>query len=81
MMRSRAFRGNVHRVAAAMRRLQEVSRWHMRRQDQRAQRPNLLAMYAENTVRDLSNGGLEVVHPNFDNSPFSVPPRPLEGAA
>lgn len=81
MLRSRAFRGNVHRVAAAMRRLQEASRWKMRRQDERLGRPNLLAMYAENTVRDFSPGSLDVVHPNFDNSPFSAPPRPLEGAA
>jgi hypothetical protein len=60
-----------------MRRLQEVSRWRMRVRDRRARRPNLLAMYAENTVRDSSPGSLSVVHPNFDNSPFST----LQGAA
>jgi Radical SAM superfamily len=75
--RSRAFMPNVQRIAAAMRRLQEVSRWRMRMHDRRARRPNLLAMYAENTVRDFSPGSLSVVHPNFDSSPFST----LQGAA
>jgi anaerobic magnesium-protoporphyrin IX monomethyl ester cyclase len=80
-IRSRAFSPNVYRIAAAMRRLQEVSRWRMRVQDRRARRPNLLAMYAENTVRDFSPGGLAVVHPNFDSSPFSTPGGSLQGAA
>jgi hypothetical protein len=38
-------------------------------------------MYAENTERDFSPGSLSVVHPNFDNSPFSTPAGTLQGAA
>ena len=79
--RSRAFLPNVRRIAGGVRRLQEVSRWRMRVQDRRARRPNLLQMYAENTVRDFSPGSASVVHPNFDNSPFSTPPRAAQGAA
>ena len=81
VIRSRAFLPNVRRIASGMRRLQEVSRWRMRVRDQRARRPNLLQMYAENTVRDFSPGSASVVHPNFDNSPFSTPPSTLQGAA
>ncbi len=73
LINSRAFMPNIQRVARLMRRLQDVSRWRMRVRDRRAQRPNLLQMYAENTVRDLGPGSASIVHPNFDNSPFSAP--------
>jgi hypothetical protein len=53
----------------------------MRVQDRRARRLNLLAMRAENTVRDLSTGSLSVVHPNFDSPPFSTPAGTPRGAA
>jgi anaerobic magnesium-protoporphyrin IX monomethyl ester cyclase len=81
VIRSRAFLPNIRRIAGGIRRLQEVSRWRMRVQDRRARRPNLLQMYAENTVRDFSPGSASIVHPNFDNSPFSTPPRAAHDAA
>ncbi len=79
VIHSKAFGPNVHRIAVVVRRLQEASRWRMRVQDRRAGRPNLLQMYAENTVRDFSPGSMSVVHPNFDNSPFSSLSQTLQG--
>jgi len=63
----------VHRIAAAVRGLQQFSCWRTRLGDRRAQRPNLHQQYAENTVRDFLPGSTSMIHLNFDNSPFSTP--------
>ena len=80
-IRSRAFMPNIYRIAGAIRRVQELSRWRTRVSDRRAGRLNLLQMYMENTVRDFGPGSATLVHPNFDNSPFSTPSGTLQGAA
>jgi len=78
---SRAFMPNIYRIAGAIRRVQELARWRTRVSDRRAGRLNLLQMYMENTVRDFGPGSATLVHPNFDNSPFSTPSGTLQGAA
>ncbi len=80
LIRSRLFLPNVYRIAGVMRKLVDVARRRRRRDDERQGRLNLLQMYAENTVRDLSGGSM-VAHPNFDKQPFAAPIEGLQGAA
>ncbi|GIW39818.1 MAG: hypothetical protein KatS3mg076_0395 [Candidatus Binatia bacterium] len=74
LMEAPFFRKHLYRFARLLRGVRRFARWKSRLVDALVGRPNLYAQY----LRDLYRKHVRttaVLHPNFDNSPFSVPIR------
>jgi radical SAM superfamily enzyme YgiQ (UPF0313 family) len=72
LMKGNLVRRHIRQFARLMRRVRALARWKTRQVDRLVGRPNLLEQYFLDTNRD-DTPAEPVVHPNFDQSPLSVP--------
>jgi radical SAM superfamily enzyme YgiQ (UPF0313 family) len=76
LLDSPAFVTHIRRFARLARGMRALSLWKARTIDRLASRPNIFQLLVDNTNRDRVAGeNLDIVQPNFGNSPFSRPIR------